>query len=256
MSNVISFINNKPWVNQDSISKPEPVIKSIPDWFREADRFAKDPNTGEYYKAPKTICPFPKPGTTDDYGKIPTWKACPAIFDIMGTGYILKTPCDVEFYLNSFGTIDVKVSDDRYKDFVTKRPPMPQFEHPKGFYQHHFAFWPDWAIKVPDGYSVLYFSPLNRFELPLLMVSGIIDNDKVNLPGTMPFFVREGWTGVLPAGTPYAQLIPFLREDWKSEIIIHDSNQIMKDNMENMKKYRVPDGGVYKNEVWSKRTYE
>jgi len=89
-----------------------------------------------------------------------------------------------------------------------------------------------------------------------MTVSGIIDNDKVNLPGSMPFFLKEGWTGVIPKGTPYAQLIPFKREDWESEIIIEDYNTIFKKNHENSKKYRIPNGGVYKNEVWTKRTYE
>jgi hypothetical protein len=115
---------------------------------------------------------------------------------------------------------------------------------------------PDWAVKVPDGYSVLYVAPFNRYDLPIMTVSGIIDNDKVDLLGSFPFFVQQGWTGVLPAGTPYAQLLPFLREDWKSEITIPTSSQMMNHNIENSKKYRVPDGGVYQKEVWTKRLYE
>lgn len=89
-----------------------------------------------------------------------------------------------------------------------------------------------------------------------MTVAGIIDNDKINLPGTMPFFIKEGWTGILPAGTPYAQMIPFLREDWKSETTILDEVTIINKNIENSKKYRIPNGGVYQKEVWSKRSYE
>jgi len=243
MSNQIQFIANRPWLNKNQEHKPSPIIKYIPAWFREADRFAKNPLSGEYWIGP-------------DKGKIPTWKACPALFDIMGTGYTLVTPCDLEFFINSKGSIDVKVLDDKYKDFCSSRPPMAQFEHPNGFYQDHFAWFPEWAVKAPEGYSVLYSSPFNRYDLPFMTVSGIIDNDKVNLPGTMPFFIREGWTGFLPAGTPYAQMLPFKREDWSSEYIFDDQKTMIKNNMENSKKYRVPDGGVYKNEVWSKRKYE
>lgn len=239
---IIDFISNRPWLTKDSKSKPVPISKSMPQWYKEADRFAKMPN-GEYWIGP-------------DKGKIPTWKACPAILDILTTGYSLVTPCDIEFFLDGAGQIDVKIEDPMYKDFATRRTPMPQFRHPEGYYNYHFAWMPDWAVKVPEGYSVLYVSPFNRYDLPIMTVSGIIDNDKVNLPGSFPFFVQEGWTGVLPAGTPYAQLLPFLREDWKSEITIPTSSQMMNHNIENSKKYRVPDGGVYQKEVWTKRLYE
>lgn len=242
MSNIIKFVSNRYWLNKESISAPSPVIKTIPDWYRKADRFAKKPN-GDYWTGP-------------DKGKIPTWKACPAMFDIMGSGYVLKTPCDIEFYLNSSGNIAAKVIDEKYKDFCTTRMPMPQFNHPEGYYSEHFAWFPDWAIEVPDGYSVLYSQPFNRFELPFLTVSGIIDNDNVNLPGSMPFFIVKGFTGILEAGTPYAQMIPFKRENWESEIVIEDSKNIFQKNMKNSAKYRIPDGGIYKNEVWQPRRYE
>lgn len=239
---IIDFISNRPWLTKESKSKPVPISKSMPQWYKEADRFAKMQN-GEYWVGP-------------DKGKIPTWKACPAILDILTTGYSLVTPCDIEFFLDDAGQIDVKIEDPMYKDFATRRTPMPQFRHPEGYYNYHFAWMPDWAVKVPDGYSVLYVSPFNRYDLPIMTVSGIIDNDKVNLPGSFPFFIQQGWTGVLPAGTPYAQLLPFLREDWKSEITIPTASQMMNHNIENSKKYRVPDGGVYQKEVWTKRVYE
>jgi hypothetical protein len=252
---IINFISNRPWLTKESKSKPVPTSKSIPQWYKNADRFAKMP-TGEHYQATKEMCPFPKKGTTDDYGKIPTWKACPALLDVLTTGYTLITPCDIEFFLDSAGQIDFKIEDPMYKEFVNKRPPMPQFYHPKGYYEYHFAWWPEWAVKVPAGYSVLYVSPFNRYDIPIMTVSGIIDNDEVNLPGLMPFFVQEGWAGVLPAGTPYAQLLPFLREDWKSEINIPKEVEMIQNNMENSKKYRIADGGVYQKEVWTRRLYE
>jgi len=240
--NIIEFISNRYWLKEDSESKPQPISKLMPEWYRKADRFAKMPN-GEYW-------------VDTDNGKMPTWKACPALLDIKTTGYTLITPCDIIFSIDDLGNISAKIDDLLYKDFVTKRDPMPQFEHPHGYYKHHFAWFPDWAIKVPDGYSVLYSSPFNRHDLPFITVSGIIDNDKVNLPGSFPFFIREGWTGVLPAGTPYAQMIPFLREDWKSEVVITKANDIVINNTINSKKYRIPNGGVYKNSVWTKRSYE
>lgn len=242
MTNKIKFVSNRPWLKKDSSSVPVPTIKEMPEWFRKADRFAINPMTKDYWVGP-------------DGGKIPTWKACPAIFDILSTGYVLRTPCDLKFYLKN-SKIAVEVTDPKYKDFCTERPFMPQFVHPQGYYQEHFAWYPDWAVELPDGYSALYTHPLNRFDLPFFMTTGIIDNDKVKLPGTMPFFIIKGFEGTIPAGTPYAQIIPFKREDWKSEIIIEDIKNINKKNQDNSNTYRVKDGGFYKNNVWSKRNYD
>ena len=121
----------------------------------------------------------------------------------------------------------------------------------------HFAWWADWAVELPLGYSALYTHPLNRFELPFLTASGVVDNDKVHLPGTMPFFLLKGVQGVLPAGTPYAQIIPFKREHWEAEIDVSlSAEQISVRKKANLAKYRQPDGGVYQREVWERRKYQ
>jgi len=216
VSLVAKFRSFRPWLNKEDISVPVPTQKEIPDWYKDADRFAKMPN-GEYYKATKEVCPFPKEGTTDDYGKIPTWKACPAIMDAFATGYVFKTPCDLTFSKNSQGIINVTIDDPRYKDFCTQRPPMPQFEHPKGYYGYHFAWSSPWGL---------------------------------------PFFIVEGWEGTIPAGTPYLQVLPFKRENWEHEIDILDQSQIYDKMVKNMQFFRQPDGGVYKNKVWSRREYK
>jgi hypothetical protein len=240
----IEFIKNRPWLTKDSPSVPGPTIKTLPDWYRKADRFAINPHTNEPWEDPRIG------------GKIPTWKACPAIFDIMGTGYVYKTPCDIEV-LETNGKIKIKVLGQNMQDFVSERPAMPQFVPPQGYHEDHFAWWSDWAVRLPEGYSALYTQPFNRFELPFLTTSGIIDNDKVNLPGTMPFFIVKGYTGTIPAGTPYAQILPFKRENWVSEIETDISyEKMLDDNNKNSDKYRVPDGGVYQKEVWTRRTYE
>ena len=238
----VEFIANRPWLKKDSVSAPTSMIKLIPQWYKKADKFFVNPVTNEYYIAA-------------DKGKIPTWKSCPAIFDIFATGYAYLTPCDIEFFINEKGIIDSKTSDKRYQDFCTPRIPMPEFYQPDGYYENHFAWMPDWGVKLPDGYSALYINPSNNFGLPFLITEGIIDNDKVNFPGSMPFFVKDGWTGVLPAGTPYAQIIPFKREDWTSSYHFDDEKTILEKYNQNSSFYRVPNGGVYKNQVWEKRKY-
>ena len=112
-------------------------------------------------------------------------------------------------------------------------------------------------MELPEGYSALYTHPLNRFELPFLTMSGIVDNDHVRLPGTMPFFFLKAVTGIIPAGTPYAQIFPFRREHWQSEIDVSLSQPEMSAKTRaNSTRFRQPDGGVYLREVWERRKYQ
>jgi hypothetical protein len=253
-NNIVTFRSFRPWSNKESKSVPVPTQKEIPEWYKNADRFAKMPN-GEYYKATKEMCRrFPEDGS-DDYGKIPTWKACPAIMDAFLTGYVLKTPCDLKFLKSKQGIISVEIEDPKYKDFCTPRPPMSQFEHPKGFYSHHFAWMPDWGIELPEGYSALFMTPMNRFDLPFINTTGVIDLDKVHILGSFPFFITEGWEGTIPAGTPYLQILPFKREDWEHKIEILDQSDMYDRLRKNLEFYRKPNGGIYKDKIWSRRKY-
>jgi hypothetical protein len=99
-------------------------------------------------------------------------------------------------------------------------------------------------------------TPMNRFDLPFLSTTGIVDNDSVHISGSFPFFIINGWEGTIPAGTPYLQLLPFKRDDWESEIQILNQQEQYNQLISNMTKYRQPDGGVYKNDVWTRREYK
>ena len=98
-------------------------------------------------------------------------------------------------------------------------------------------------------------TPMNRFDLPFLNTTGIVDSDKVHLLGSFPFFIVEGWEGTIPAGTPYIQILPFKRENWKQKIEILNQSEIYGKMVDNSKFYRQPDGGIYKNQIWSRREY-
>jgi hypothetical protein len=95
--------------------------------------------------------------------------------------------------------------------------------------------------------------PLNRVDLPFITISGIIDFDKsIHAPiGNIPFFIKKGFTGTIPAGTPMFQMIPFKREDWKSE------NQTYSDIFWQKKlNERKGIADIYKKKVWQKKSYE
>lgn len=237
--NKIIFHSNKHYNKESSV--PVPARKILPDWWNESDTFVKDWDG-------KPVANW------DGKGKMFSFKACPAMLDTFQTGYLLVTPCDLEFYEKN-GKIKVKIPLG-FDDFVGERPPMQGFSTPMGCSPSHFHWYANWAPELPEGYSSLYVPPINHFELPWITVGGIIDSDKVTNSGLIPFFLKEGFTGIVPAGTPYLQVIPFKREDWESETIFHSPQDIMKKTYETAQTFRTPEGGVYKKLFWSKRKYK
>ena len=116
-----------------------------------------------------------------------------------------------------------------------------------------FSWISHWGIETPKNYSCLFTHPLNRTDLPFITTSGIMDTDKWGIWGNQPFSLKTGWEGILPAGTPIIQVIPFKRETWKSEIA-KTSEKSEWGRVENIKrnsKFR----GYYKSNYWSKKFY-
>jgi len=240
----IIFTANNP-DEQESHSGPIPIGKTIPQWYRQADRYAKNPATGDYWEMP------------DIGGKIPTWKACPAVYDVMGSGYTLKTPCDIEFAEDKSGNVQVRILDEAHQHFLTANHGLPVFVSPRGYHQHPLAWCPAWSTLLPEGHSALYTHPINRFELPFMTASGIVDHDLDQGAHSIPFFILKGVSGIVPAGTAYAQLIPFLREHWQAEYDVDlTPEQMQARNRANSEQFRRPDGGIYLREVWERRKYQ
>ena len=201
--NKIIFHSNREYNSYINDFYPQPSAKLIPKWYSNADKYVKDPKTGEYVP-------------NYDGGKMPSFKACPAILDFFTSGYVFVTPCDLFFYKENNQILIKKPKG--YEDFCAAREPMPGFETPYGYSEHHFHWFPQWSVELPDGYSAIYLNPVNHYNLPFITVAGIIDNDKVTTSGLMPFFLKKDFEGIIKAGTPFVQIIPFKREDWSMEL--------------------------------------
>jgi hypothetical protein len=110
-----------------------------------------------------------------------------------------------------------------------------------------------WIPKVEDGYSCLILSPINRTELPFYTASAIVDSDKMNYShgGNLPFYIKKGFTGLIPAGTPMYQIIPFKRESWKMDVEKFDSEKALV-GANNLRKNFI---GSYKKRLWCKKEF-
>lgn len=189
---------------QDDIAtignKPLPMKRLIPEWYRQAE---------SHWEAP------------DGHGHMMDGeglKKCMPYMDTLVTGYAILTPYDIFVKENEEGKLEISWNaPDSLTSFVNERPKelgstMPR---PAGHHPNHLVWSGVWGFKTPRGYSALLTHPLNRFDLPFTTTSGIIDSDEWFSPGNIPFFMKEGFTGVIPAGTPIVQVIPIKRKSWK-----------------------------------------
>ena len=228
---IITFLNGNPY-ETELYDKPKSIIKTLPKWYKDFPKFISYENK-----------------------KHPTLKSCIPFFDAMTAGYTMTTPCDIKFYFED-NSIKHKVLDDKFEKFIGTRDPIPGFANIEGYHKTHFHWLPHWSLSLPNGYSALYIHPLNRFELPFISTNGIIDNDKMALPGQIPFFLKENFTGVILKNTPIIQIIPFKRENWESVFAISSVEEYNSRMQSGTEKYRNINFGSYKTLDWQQKRYD
>jgi hypothetical protein len=226
MNQVITFTNT---FGLEELYPPEPASKNIPEWYKEMESYTS-----------KSKVPDGNGGTTS------TIKRCMPVFDAINCGYIIKTPVDV--YVSqkeaTYGDQDhfdktgetLELSEEKIKKNNLPKT-VPYYEwanfgiiqfhpieqapnHPnRNNHQTSYPKWINpWSIKTPPGYSVAFVQPWHR-ESVFSIMPGIVDTDTYIAPVNFPFVLNDTlWQGLIPAGTPIAQVIPFKREGWEMEI--------------------------------------
>jgi len=157
-------------------------------------------------------------------------KACIPFVDTLTSGYTILLETDISVRKDENGKTYIKWTEyDAMNSPVIQRSTyfvpeedrardqalLPQFD---GYDKLMFNWNEFWGFKTPKGYSALSIHPINRLDLPFYTLGGIINTDKWGVNGNHPFILKRDWTGVIPAGTPIIQIIPFKRDAWKSEV--------------------------------------
>ena len=182
--------------------KPELMSKNLPIWWREQSAYVngkKEINNGQFNE---------------------TVKKCPGIFDLLTSGYLLKTPCDV--HIDATGDkIVAKYNDTHNLSFgLNTSEQISYLDYDRNiFMDDAFRINPMWVVKTPPGYSTLFLHPSFQDGLPFRTVSAIIDTDKYVSDGPYSLLVRRGFVGMIDQGTPLVQCIPFKREEFNMEIL-------------------------------------
>jgi hypothetical protein len=225
----IGFILSKEYLEfKENIEHPRPMRSIVPDWYKKIPMFM---NNKQY---------------ENDLGEGVSVKGCVPFLDAISSGYAIVT------------SQDIQVSQQFEFPRLSWRGPRPLVERksheylptPIGCSDSQFAWYLPFGIELPKNYSALYTHPLNRNDLPFFTSSGIIDNG-ANWGGSISFWIKKDFEGIIPMGTPMVQIIPFKRESWKNEI---RDDLIEKANINKNNTLRQKSG--YKKTIHSKKEFD
>lgn len=219
-----------------TLSKPKPTSEYIPEWYKNAKTYISTDGK----KAPSL-----------DGTPYATVKRCMPIWDMMTAGYIIETPYDIyvrqtpdgpyfqwgEMQAIAFQSMEQTQGHPYFKDINY----AVRIVHP-------------WSIKTPKGWSIMVMEPQHHEPGPIVVASGIVDTDNFSLPFNMFLKLRDpNFEGMIPAGTPFVQVIPFKRENWSSSL----------GGEKERNKYKVDHGKFltvffdrYKKFWWNKKEYK
>jgi hypothetical protein len=178
---------------------PKPASASIPDWYKDLESYVGGKRQ-----------PDGKGSTSG------TIKRCMPVFDAITNGYIIYTYSDV--WISQKDGIP-------YYEWPSFEPiqwhdveQAPNYPNRNG-HQISYPKWINpWSIQTSPGYSVLFTQPFHR-EAPFTILPGVVDTDIYNGPVNFPFVLNNiKFEGLIPAGTPMAQVIPFKRDSWEMNI--------------------------------------
>ena len=179
--------------------KVSPASKFIPEWYKKIFSYL-----GE------------KPGKPDGQGSVPqTIKRCVPVFDAMVAGYIIPTYVDIYVSQKNnqpwFEWASGQGVEFHSISQLENHPVNAKFDAPK---------WINpWGITLPKGYSALFLTPMHQDNKYFEIFPAIVDCDEYNAPVNFPFMLKDqNFEGLIPAGTPIAQVIPFKRDSWSMEI--------------------------------------
>ena len=224
---------------------PQPASKELPEWY-------KDTNSYKYSDKQKGIDPNHTTATI---------KKCIPIFDAITSGYIIYSHCDV--YVTQELTDTGKLIP-RYSytsgPAIEMHPVWQGDKHPFKMIDsvtkegQDFPKWMNpWVITTPSGYSCFFTQPIHRKSV-FTILTGIVDTDTYASTVNFPFVLNTPtFEGLIPAGTPIAQVIPFKRENWKLQF--GNQKDIIK-HFAVVKTIRSKFFNAYKTYYWVKKQYK
>jgi hypothetical protein len=216
----------------------KPSSEFIPEWYRES--------SGQTSQTISELS-ISNPAITNA-----TYKKCMPFFDAMTVGYMAYLTADIEV---------IKKDDDlpyimwRTERNIITNHSLDQWEGlpcPNEYSPYIYKWHNQFNIKLPKNYSALFVSPTNRFDLPFLTITGIVDCDVYTGAVHFPFFIKKDFVGIIEKGTPIAQIIPVKREYWEKEHGAYDPIKVLL----HKQKFLSTIKRSYKKNWWHRKEYK
>ena len=215
---------------------PRPASKMMPEWFLKLSAKMETQET----EPDKILL------------GVPSAKRCVPLLDSLSAGYIITTASDLIVSIVD-GSYYYQWSNKPEIHFQIKKQVGDHAKVTENYHAIPKVALP-WSIKTPRGYSCLFVPPMNQDNPLIEIFSGVIDTDTYNIPGAFPFlFTEPGWTGIIPAGTPLVQVIPFKRDSYKMKIGDPSIGTIESEKQENRLRSVFRNG--YRSLFWRKKQY-
>lgn len=188
--------------------KPVPAVKLIPQWWKDIPKYSNEENKLDL-----------------DPSSTVTVKQCAPTMDALSLGYIITLWADLLVtQVEGVPWIRWKAGQDVLSAWDLSQ--SSKFEVPYGYSNPAFKYHHGWNILTKPGWSTLFIHPLGYQNLPFNSIPGVVDTDILTTDINCPFFVREGFEGLIPKGTPMVQLIPFKRESWVSDYTVSSDEKL------------------------------
>jgi hypothetical protein len=220
----------------DLVHIPKPAIQALPEWFKQMKPFTGGDTKHRLENGNKNV----------------TIKWCNPFGDALGAGYFIFLENAVSVQKKGGESLFEWLSGGKEVISMHNKIQIDEKTVAAGYNKQPFKFHNYWGIKLPPGYSAIFTHPINRTELPFFTLTGVVDVDDYNNPVNFPFFIRDDFEGVIEAGTPIAQIIPFKREAWKMEVEKFD--QLKTQSM--VHKFYTNLFRPYKRFYWKRKEYK
>jgi hypothetical protein len=222
------------------VPPPKPAKNYIPEWYKQSSSSATDKSFE-----------FQASGIVKNL----SLKSCMPFLDALTHGYIQETWTDIHFKSDRNNEYILEYNYSAGPQILDCRDPKLHtgFRMPEGYYKNEFVWKEPWVPRLPKGYSMLYTSPLNNFNLPFTPLSGIIDSDLYHheYGGQNPFILKKDFEGTLPVGTPMYLMIPVKRESWDSAVLPFN----YEENFKRLHALRKHLANSYKKNFWQKKQF-
>lgn len=217
---------------------PVPSKKKVPDWYGKLPRFH---GSGQ---------PEIELNTLSSNTAI---KSCVPYLDAMMNGYTVELWTDTQIVIEESGVPNIAwLQGPDVAGIRRDRENHPELPVPHEHIPYQLTWNLPYFFELPEGYSILVTHPLNRFDLPFTTLSGVVDADKIMLPGSFPFYLKKGFEGFIKRGTPICHILPFKREAWQISL---DDGDLAERGDRRLYEARSVTHGHYKENSWSKKEY-